>query len=70
LLGITGLAFQAIEFFHLHFVDHLTFTSVPGCVNPDYGASFYVQTETHGAVCHGRRARPSVHDLAYTNIRA
>ncbi len=65
LLGMTFLAFQANEFWHLYFVDHLTFTSAPFGVNPLYGPAFYIQTGTHGA-----HVTAGVLALAYTNIKA
>ena len=65
LLGITFLAFQANEFWHLYFVQGLTFRSAPFGVNPDYGPAFFVQTGTHGA-----HVTAGVLALAYTNIKA
>ena len=65
LLGITFLAFQANEFYHLYFADGLTFTSNPFSVDPNYGAAFFVQTGTHGA-----HVTAGVLALAYTNIKA
>jgi len=65
LLGITFLAFQANEFWHLYFVDHLTFTSAPYGVNSQYGAAFFIQTGTHGA-----HVTAGVLALAYTNVKA
>ena len=64
-LGITFLAFQANEFYHLYFVDGLTFTSAPFGVNPNYGPAFYMQTATHGA-----HVTAGVLALAYLNIKA
>ncbi len=65
LLGITFLAFQANEFYHLYFVEHLTFTSAPDGVNPLYGPAFFIQTGTHGA-----HVTAGVLALAYLNIKA
>jgi heme/copper-type cytochrome/quinol oxidase subunit 3 len=65
LLGLTFLAFQANEFYHLYFVDGLTFTSAPYGVNPQYGPAFFIQTGTHGA-----HVTAGVLALAYTNIKA
>ncbi len=65
LLGITFLAFQANEFYHLYFFDHLTFTSAPDNVNPLYGPAFFVQTGVHGA-----HVTAGVLALAYTNLKA
>ncbi len=65
LLGITFLAFQANEFYHLYFTDGLTFTSNPFGVDPNYGAAFFVQTGTHGA-----HVTAGVLALLYTNIKA
>lgn len=65
LLGISFLAFQANEFYHLYFVDHLTFTSAPFGLNPLYGPTFFIQTGTHGA-----HVTAGVLALAYTNIKA
>ena len=65
LLGITFLAFQANEFWHLYFVDHLTFTSAPFNLDPQYGATFFIQTGTHGA-----HVTAGVLALAYLNIKA
>ncbi len=65
LLGMTFLAFQANEFYHLYFVDHLTFASAPYGVNPLYGPAFFVQTGTHGA-----HVTAGVLALAYLNIKA
>ncbi len=65
LLGMTFLAFQANEFYHLYFVEGLTFTGNPFHVNPNYGAAFFVQTGTHGA-----HVTAGVLALAYINIKA
>ncbi len=65
LLGITFLAFQANEFYHLYFAEGLTFMSNPFRVDPAYGAAFFVQTGTHGA-----HVTAGVLALAYTNIKA
>lgn len=65
LLGITFLAFQANEFWHLYFVDHLTFTSAPYGVNTQFGPAFFIQTGTHGA-----HVTAGVLALAYLNIKA
>ncbi len=65
LLGITFLGFQANEFWHLYFVDHLTFASAPYGVNPLYGPAFFIQTGTHGA-----HVTAGVLALAYLNIKA
>ncbi len=64
-LGMTFLAFQANEFYHLYFVEGLTFASNPFHVDPSYGAAFFVQTGTHGA-----HVTAGVLALAYTNIKA
>ena len=65
LLGMTFLAFQANEFWHLYFVDHLTFTSAPDMIDPQYGPAFFIQTGTHGA-----HVTAAVLALAYTNVKA
>jgi len=65
LLGVTFLAFQANEFWHLYFVEGLTFTSAPPNVNVNYGPAFFVQTGVHGA-----HVTAGVLALAYTNIKA
>ena len=65
LLGITFLAFQANEFYHLYFADGLTFSSAPYGVNPLYGPTFFAQTGTHGA-----HVTAGVLALAYLNIKA
>ncbi len=65
LLGITFLAFQANEFYHLYFVEGLTFTSNPFGVDPQFGPAFFIQTGTHGA-----HVTAGVLALAYTNIKA
>ncbi len=65
LLGITFLAFQANEFYHLYFVAGLTFSSNPFQVDPSYGAAFFLQTGTHGA-----HVTAGVLALLYTNIKA
>lgn len=65
LLGITFLAFQANEFYHLYFTDHLTFTTAPFGVNTNFGPAFFIQTGTHGA-----HVTAGVLALAYLNIKA
>lgn len=64
-LGLTFLAFQANEFYHLYFADHLTFTSAPDNINANFGPAFFAQTGTHGA-----HVTAGVLALAYLNIKA
>lgn len=65
ILGITFLAFQASEFYHLYFAEHLTFTSAPDNVNPNYGPAFFIQTGVHGA-----HVTAGVLAVGYTTFKA
>lgn len=65
LLGLSFLAFQANEFYHLYFEQGLTFTSAPYGVNRLYGPTFFIQTGTHGA-----HVTAGVCAMAYTLSKA
>ncbi|HEY7587444.1 MAG TPA: cytochrome c oxidase subunit 3 [Thermoplasmata archaeon] len=64
-LGLTFLAFQGNEFYHLYFSEHLTFAGTPYGVNRLFGPTFFIQTGTHGAHVTG-----GVCAIAYTLSKA